>query len=254
VARRHGVCGSVYQDRHSSLKRNDDSWSIDEQLAGRQDPTQVGAALEALSIEPIFARTPQAKGRVERLFGTLQDRLQAMLSLEQITDIDSANAYLDESFLDYFNEHFAVPASEVQSAWRRLPRGTDLERVLSLRYEAKVANDNAIRFDGIVIDIPPGPGKRSYAGVMAELRQLLDGSWRVYYQDKLIACAPATELVEPIRARRRRKGVKAALDCRGVYEASAPQPEEQPNATAYTAKATVRRAGPRARIGATRVA
>ena len=58
----YGIPASVYQDRHSSLKRNDDFWSIEEELAGRQDPTQVGSALEALGIEPIFARTPQAKG------------------------------------------------------------------------------------------------------------------------------------------------------------------------------------------------
>jgi transposase len=260
VVRRHGVPGCVYQDRHSSLKRNDDFWSIEEQLAGRQDPTQVGSALEALSIESIFAQTPQAKGRVERAFGTLQDRLVAMLALEQITDIEKANAYLEESFLDYYNELFAVPAEQAQSVWRKLPRGLDLDRVLSLRYEAIVANDNAIRFDGMVIDVSPGPNKRSYAGVRAELRQLLDGSWRVYHQDKLIACAPATKVVEPIRARHRRKGMRAAVDSQWIYWASAPKPQQaqpvQPHSssTARIATSTVRRAGPGAKIGATRIA
>lgn len=60
----HGIPLSIYQDRHSALKRNDSFWSIEEELAGRQNPTQVGAALEALAIEPIDALTPQAKGRV----------------------------------------------------------------------------------------------------------------------------------------------------------------------------------------------
>jgi hypothetical protein len=262
VVRRYGAPRCVYQDRHSALKRNDDFWSIEEQLAGRQDPTQVGSALEMLGIEQIFAQTPQAKGRVERLFGTLQDRLVAMLELLEITDIDPANAYLEELFLDYFNDKFAVPAEQAQSAWRKLPRGLDLERVLSLRYEAAVANDNAIRLDGMVIDVPPGPGRRSYAGVRAELRQLLDGSWRVYHQDKLIAEAPATEVVEPIRARRRRKGLRAAVDSQWIYWASAPE-QRRPDSLATdrpedsradTAAGTIRRAGPGGRIGATRIA
>ncbi len=75
----HGIPLSIYQDRHSCLKRNDPHWTLEEQLRGRQDPTQVGWALEELSIEPIYALSPQAKGRIERLFGTLQDRLIAEL-------------------------------------------------------------------------------------------------------------------------------------------------------------------------------
>ncbi|MDO8588171.1 MAG: ISNCY family transposase, partial [Armatimonadota bacterium] len=255
VTSSYGVPSSVYQDRHSSLKRNDSFWSIEEELAGRQDPTQVGAALEALGIEPIFAVTPQAKGRVERLFKTLQDRLVAMLRLEGITDIEQANAYIQEFFLDYFNNKFAVAAENTQNAWRKLPKSLDMERVLSLRYDATVGNDNAIRFAGMVIDIEPGPNKRSYAGVRAELRQTLDGGWRVYHQDKLIAMAPPTEIVEPIRTRNRRKGVKAAHDSNWVYLSSAqPRQDETYHATARTAKGTARRAGNGSRIGATRIA
>ncbi len=254
----HGIPGSVYQDRHSALKRNDDFWSIEEQLAGRQDPTQVQAALEALGIEQIFAQTPQAKGRIEKLFETLQDRLVAMLGLEGIVDIESANTYLNEVFLDYFNDKFAVPAERTQAAWRKVPRTLDLDRVLSFRYDSKVANDNAIRLGDVTIDIPPGPGKRSWAGVKAEVRQLLDGSWRVYYQDKLIATAAATEVAEPIRTRRRRKGVRAAVDAEWIYWASAQQtkssPPETASAPAHTAAGTVRRVGPGGRIGATRIA
>jgi len=245
VVATHGIPASVYQDRHSSLKRNDNFWSIDEQLAGRQDPTQVGAALEALGIEPIFATTPQAKGRVERLFKTLQDRLCAMLSLERIKDIAAANEYVG-GFVSEFNEKFSVAALDTQSAWRKPRRGLDMERILSFEYESKVGNDNAIRFDGIVIDIAPGPGNRSYAGLRAELRQLLDGSWRVYYKDKLIASAPANQILEPIRARTRRKGVRAATDSRWVYMASKPAGNDSGN--------SVRRSGPGRQIGATRIA
>ena len=77
IVERKGIPCSIYQDRHSALKRNDNHWSLQEQLAGRQEPTQVGGALEALGIQAIFALTPQAKGRVERLNRTLQDRLIA---------------------------------------------------------------------------------------------------------------------------------------------------------------------------------
>lgn len=70
-----GIPLAIYMDRHGIFRRNDDHWSVEEQLAGRQTPTQVTQALLALGIEPIFALSPQAKGRVERLFNTLQDRL-----------------------------------------------------------------------------------------------------------------------------------------------------------------------------------
>lgn len=259
VVTRYGIPGSIYQDRHSALKRNDDFWSIEEQLAGRQDPTQVGAGIEALGIEQIYAQTPQAKGRVEKLFETLQDRLVAMLGFEGIVDPESANQYLEESFIDYFNERFAVTAQESQSAWRKLPRGLDLSRVLSFRYESAIGNDNAIRLGGLTIDVAPGPNKRSYAGIRAEVRQLLDGGWRVYYGDKIIATAPAGDVVEPIRARNRRKGVKAAVDTHWIYWSSAPgQPIDgaapASDAPAHTAAGTARRAKPGGTIGASRIA
>lgn len=253
VVRRHGIPASVYQDRHSALKRNDGYWSIEEQLAGRQDPTQVGAAIEALQIEAIFALTPQAKGRVEKMLQTLQDRLVAMLDLEGIKDTQSANRYIDEYFLDYFNRRFAVEPLETVSAWRKPRRGLDIERILSLCYEATVANDNAVRLQGLVIDIPPGRGGRSYAGARVELRQMLDGSWRVYYQDMQVAAAPATEIAEPIRALNRRKRIRAAAETQWVYLASA-QPKEEGTSPARTAAGSVRRAGPGRAIGATRIA
>ena len=255
VLSRHGVPASVYQDKHSSLKRNDPFWSIDEQLEGRQRPTQVGAALESLGIEAIFANSPQAKGRIERLFATLQDRLLAQLELEGIADIEAANTYIHERFLDDFNAKFAQEAQDPISAWRKVGR-RDLDRVLSFRYEATVGNDNAIRFGGMTIDVPPGPGGRGYAGVRAELRQLLDGSWRVYHQDKLIATHEPTEIVEPILAKRRPSGGRAATDSVWVYIQSAPGPAQpEPfDSIAKTAAGSVRRAAPGGAIRATRIA
>lgn len=198
-----GVPLSVYCDRHGSLKRNDDRWSLEEELRGEQDPTQVGRALKALAIEVIYALSPQAKGRVERLWGTLQDRLISELRLAGARTREEAEQVL-AAYLPQHNRKFQVAPREAQSAWRPLRPDIDLARVCSFFYERTVGNDNAIRLEGRVIDIPPGPGGRSYAKVRVEVRQLLDGSWRVYLADRLIATAPASEVTE-LRALRPRK-------------------------------------------------
>ena len=222
MVKRYGIPVSIYQDRHGTLHRNDDHWSLEEQLAGRQEPTQVGLALEALGIEPIFALSPQAKGRMERLFGILQDRLIAELRLAGVSTIQEANAFLS-SFIKRFNRRFAVNPRESQKAWRKVPKELDLDRIISFRYHTIVGNDNTAHLGGLIIDIPPGPQRRSYAKEKVEVRQLLDGSWRIYHRDQLIAKHPSTSLNEPVKALRRRKyHTRATKDYSWVYLASAP--------------------------------
>jgi len=221
IVERKGIPCSIYQDRHSALKRNDNHWSLQEQLAGRQEPTQVGGALEALGIQAIFALTPQAKGRVERLNRTLQDRLIALMGLDGITDISTANAYVDSGFIDDYNRRFAEPAKEVTPAWRKVPRGLDLDRVISFRYSAVVGQDNAVRLGSLVFDIPPGPRGCGYAKSEVEVRQLLDGRWRIYKNDRLLGEYPATEVVEPLRRRKRNRHAPGADDAQFEYWASA---------------------------------
>ncbi len=219
---RYGVPCSIYQDRHGSLHRNDDNWTLEEQLNGEQDPTQVGGCLQSLGITPIFALTPQAKGRIERLFGVLQDRLIAELALRDITEMDAGNRFLAEQFIDDHNRRFAVKSESSQKAWRKVPKGLDIKRAISFRYHAVVGNDNAVRLGGMVIDIPEGPGQRGYAKARVEVRQLLDGSWRVYYKDTLIAHTDPTPLKEPIKAKPRRKPqTRAASEEQWIYIASA---------------------------------
>ena len=218
ITRRYGLPSSIYQDRHGALVRNDNHWTLAEQLAGRQEPTQVGQALEDLGIEAIPALTPQAKGRVERLFGVLQDRLLAEMDLWDIQDIPQANRFLQEVFIEDYNRRFAVPPQNIESAWRPVPRGLDLDRVIAFRYQATVGNDNAVRLGGLTIDIPEGPRGRGYAKAKVDVHQLLTGSWRIYYHDRLIAEHPATQLQEPIRAQKRNKtGVRGAKTDTGVY-------------------------------------
>ena len=219
---RYGIPCSIYQDRHGSLHRNDDNWTLEEQLNGEQEPTQVGGALKSLGITPIFALTPQAKGRIERLFGVLQDRLIAEMELRDITEIDAGNRFLSEHFIAEYNRWFAIMPEGSQKAWRKIPRDVDIERAISFRYHAVVGNDNAVRLGGMVIDIPEGPSGRGYAKAKVEVRQLLDGSWRVYYKDTLIAHTYPTPLREPIRAKPRRKSsARAASEEHWVYMASA---------------------------------
>jgi transposase len=221
IVKHYGIPVSIYQDRHSTLHRNDDHWSLEEQLAGRQDPTQVGLALEALGIQPIFALSPQAKGRMERLFGILQDRLTAELRLANIATMPEANVFL-KSFIKRFNRRFSVNPRESQKAWRKVPKDLDLDRIISFRYRAVVGNDNTVRLGGLIIDILPGPHRRSYAKEKVEVRQLLNGSWRIYHQDQLIAKHPSTRLNEPVKALRRRKyPVRGVKDYSWVYLASA---------------------------------
>jgi len=201
IAEEKGLPFSAYMDRHGSLKRNDDHWTLEEELRGAQEPTQVGRALQALQIEVIYALSPQAKGRVERLWGTLQDRLVSELRLAGAQTVEEANAVLDAFRADH-NRRFAISPADATPAWRAVRRGTDLDRVCSFHYEATVRNDNTVRLAGMVIDIAPGPRKRSYAGVRIELRQFLDGGWRVYLGDTVIATAAANSSGE-LRALRR---------------------------------------------------
>ena len=85
-----------------------------------------------------------------------------------------------------------------------------------------MGNDNSVRIGGLILDLPPGPHRRSYAKAQVEVRQLLDGSWKVYYQDQLIAKHPSTELRDPVRALKHPRRIKGAPSEQWVYWASAP--------------------------------
>ena len=216
IAEEKGLPLSAYMDQHGSLKRNDGYWTLEEELRGEQEPTHVGRALKTLGVEIIYALSPQAKGRVERLWGTLQDRLCSELRLVKAATVEEANRVL-EAYRPEFNARFTVPARETVSAWREVRKPLDVTRVCSFFYEAKVYNDNTVHLGSRIIDIPPGPGGRSYAKACVEVRQLLDGSWRIYHDDYIIAAAPSTEVGE-LRAQRRRKRSGASRAFRKAVE------------------------------------
>lgn len=175
IGREHGLPEAFYRDRHGSL----------EPPSGRRPPpelavadgialTHVGRALEALSIDSITAGSPQAKGRVERAWGTMQQRLVIGLRLAGAHDRASADAVLAD-FLPRYNARFAVPPADPAPAWRPLPEGLDLDAVCAFRYERVVANDATVRIGGVVLDLPRQPGGRSLAGQRVEVRLELDG-------------------------------------------------------------------------------
>lgn len=172
VVEAHGVPVQLYGDRSGILVRNDKRWTIEEELEGRQRPTQFGRMLEELAIGFIPARSPQAKGRIERLWATLQDRLAAELRLQAITTLAAAMAYLPR-FIAAHNRRLSIAPADCTSAFRLAPR--PLDHVLACRYERVVARDNTVRIPGRWAQVPPGSYRRSWHKARVEVRELLDG-------------------------------------------------------------------------------
>jgi len=195
-----GIPLALYRDRHSTLQRNDDHWSLEEQLAGQQLPTQVGRALQELGVEIIVARSPQAKGRIERLWRTFQDRLVSELRLAKAATLEQAQAVLAR-FLDDYNRQFAKVPQHAGSAYRKLDRRLDLDRIFSLRYERKVGNDHVIRVgSGLKVQLPPLAGKQGFAGRTVQVCHAPDGCIRVYLDDRLLLQQAADPWAGPVRA------------------------------------------------------
>src|SRR6202521_2378163 len=194
----HGVPLSLYRDRHGIFQRNDPHWTVAEQLAGKQSPTQLGRALEELGIEQIPAYSPQAKGRIERAWRTCQDRLVSELRLARATTVLQANAVLACFCADY-NQRFARPAADAASDFRRLPRRFDLARCLSLRYQRVVSADHTVALGSQSIALPPLPALRGYAGETVELSHQLDGVLRVFRADTLLTALPFAFEEQPER-------------------------------------------------------
>jgi transposase len=178
LLRRFGVPISFYGDRHGVFVRNDDHWSVQEQLAGRREPTQFGRALQQLGVTYIAAQSPQAKGRIERLWGTFQDRLTSELRLAGANDLDTANQVL-RRFLPDYNRRFGRAPREIEKAWRPAPE--NLDRICCFQHLRSVSNDNVVQWDGRRFQIPPQPQRFSFAGAQVQLYESLEGKVSIYY-------------------------------------------------------------------------
>lgn len=187
LLRRFGVPLSFYGDRHGVFVRNDDHWSLEEQLAGKREPTQFGRALDQLGITYIAAQSPQAKGRIERLWGTFQDRLTSELRLVGAAELDAANQVLRRFLLDY-NRRFARAPRDTQKAWRPAPE--NLDRICCFHHQRSVSNDNVVQWGGRRFQIPPQPHRFSFAGAKVHLCESLEGKISIYYADAKLHLNP----------------------------------------------------------------
>jgi hypothetical protein len=191
IIRNKGIPLAVYTDRHAVFKHSSNGSAALEGLAGKErKPTQFGRALKELVVHQIFARSPEAKGRIERLAGTFQDRLVAELRLAGARTMDEANRVLMD-FLPRYSERFAVPATQTISAYRPLNHELDLASVLCFKYSRKVDRDNTVKYDWHTLQLLPGTDHPSYAGNRVEIQERLDGNLTVCYQGHPISTREA---------------------------------------------------------------
>jgi hypothetical protein len=188
--RRHGLPASLYVDR-DSIYRCEGVASIAEQLAGKQPQTQFGRAMEALGVELILANSPQAKGRVERMNGTLQDRLVKEMRLAGINDMESANRFLDGKYLREFNRKFAHPAASPVDVHRAVPR--NLDEVLSWEEERVVQGDWTVACAGKRYQLDRQHEALSLVRRKVIVRTLRNGRVQLVYRGKPLKWRPLPE-------------------------------------------------------------
>ena len=199
----HGCPLEIYHDRHGIFQDNTPrAETVTEQLAGAREPTQFGRVLKDLEIAAIAARSPQAKGRVERLFGTLQERLRVALRLAEAATLEDANALLP-AFIPAHNARFAVPAANPTPLWRPFVPAARLDEVICFTYARTVAADNTVQFAGHTLQVLPDRTRVSYAQARVAVHERLDGSVAVYYQGRCLASVEAPATAPTLRARRR---------------------------------------------------
>ena len=172
----HGLPLSLYTDRGAHYFHTDKA----DGPVDRKRPTQVGRALERLGVEHIAAYSPQARGRSERLFQTLQDRLVKELALAGIETVEAANAYLREVYIPAHNARFAVPAEQSGSGFVAIP-GVDLDEVLCVQEERQVGNDNCVSYNRLKLQIPESPLRPHFVKARVKVRTYLDGTHAIFH-------------------------------------------------------------------------
>jgi transposase len=177
---RHGLPMSLYTDRGSHYFYSPEAGAID-----RKQPTQVGRALGQLGVEHIGAYSPQARGRSERAFGTLQDRLPKELRLAGITAIEAANAFIREVYLPAHNARFAVEPTGEGSAFVPI-QGVDLDEILCVEEERQVGNDNCVSYRTLKLQIPESPMRPHFVKARVKVHVYPDGSHAVFHGPRCI--------------------------------------------------------------------
>jgi hypothetical protein len=189
--RRYGLPRAVYSDRHTTY-RSPAEPTVAEQLAGQEPQSQFARALAALGVKVIHAHSPQAKGRIERLFRTFQDRLVKALRLAGITTMEAANRFLVD-YLPRYNRRFSVFPAQGADLHRPLPAGCDLAGILCLKTERALRNDFTVAHHGALYQIEDTLRARH---VVVEER--CDGSLRITHQGRRLRAHPIA--ARPVRA------------------------------------------------------
>src|SRR5712691_1028152 len=191
----HGLFRSFYTDRGSHYFHTP-------KADGKGDKTRltkVGRALAQLGITHIPSYSPEARGRMERVFGTLQQRLPPELRLAEIATVEAANRYLTEQFVPDYNARFAVPAAEEGSAF--IPyAGRPLEDVLCIQESRQVGRDNCVVWNGIALQIPPQRHRHHYVKATVRVHGYPDGQLAIFDGPSCLARFDATG--KPIHASR----------------------------------------------------
>lgn len=196
---RHGRPLALYTDKNSLFVTSRPvQWH--EQLQDQPARTQFGRALAELDIEWIAAHSPQAKGRVERLFGTLQDRLVKEMRLQEITTLEEANRFLEITFWPFWSERFAVSPARNADVHRRVERGHCLEQILSVRVVRTVGSDHTVVWQGQRWGVRREQVCAGLRGARAEIEKRLDGTHWLRFGHRYLplhACAAATRSASP---------------------------------------------------------
>ncbi len=217
IAANYGLPHAFYHDGHSIfVPPNGEEPSIVEQLAGKKHLTQFGRLLDELGIISIQSRSPQARGRIERLWGTFQDRLVSELRLASASTIEEANQVL-LSYLPKHNARFAVPARQPGSAFSKPPANWDEH--FCFKYSRVVGLDNVVRIGPHRLQVLPGNGKSSFARSRIEVHHAFDNTLTVYCQGRKLETKPA--VAEPALLRRPQIDLKIGTKQR-IYARPAP--------------------------------
>jgi hypothetical protein len=181
VLKEHGRFCELYTDKGSHFCLVRPGRAPDDPYSG-----QVPRALKALGIRQILANSPQARGRSERAFGTIQGRLPQELRTAGIQTYDAANLFLEKVFIPDFNKRFTVKPAQTERAFVSVPT-VDLDMLLSAQHERVVLNDGTVVYDGMILQLPPGKDRIHYTRCPVLVHRFIDATWGVSYQGRLLA-------------------------------------------------------------------
>jgi transposase len=178
---RHGLPLSLYTDRGSHYFHTAEAGG----KVDRACLTQVGRALDHLGVEHIAAYSPQARGRSERMFETLQDRLTKELALAKIGTLEAANAFIRDIYIPAHNVRFAVKAEQEGSAFIAIP-AIELGEILCVQEERQVGNDNCVSFNRLKLQIPASPLRPHFVKARVKVRQYHDGTHAIFHGQRCL--------------------------------------------------------------------